>query len=525
MRILMKLFYKILISVVLILSAFVSADVRLPSIFSDNMVLQQNTSVPIWGEAYPGEIVKVKASWGVSNSIKTNKKGKWYTELKTPEAGGPYKLKINASNQVLIENVLIGEVWLCSGQSNMFMPVGKYGKPYGGVESADEILSKPEQPMIRLFSDDNNKIWKKRRWQPARSDTIKDFSAVAYFFADSLYEELNIPVGVINISRGGSAIQLWTPREYALRNPFTRYYYQFYKNNRHKINAYKKELRELQAERKNNKKSVQFPEKLPHDLIIAKQFEKTSRLYNSLITPVLPYAIKGVLWYQGEANGKFEETAPYYGSMLKDLIKGWRASWKQEKMPWYIVQLPCWKSPIARNWPWVRQGQLWAAENISDVDIATICDFGDVNNLHPPQKCRVGQRLACLALVNTYGILITDSGPKVKSLYRSENVLKLKLDNCGSPIKLKGNQWKDLEIAGRDGKFYPAKATLKGNTAFISCDQVDEPLAVRYGWEGVFEPSLFNEAGLPAPSFAIKLEHKGKYSFIKKSFNASQKIK
>jgi hypothetical protein len=210
-----------------------------------------------------------------------------------------------------------------------------------------------------------------------------------------------------------------------------------------------------------------------------------------------------------------------YGSMLQSLINAWRANWKKKQLPFYIVQLPCWNSPTATNWPWVRQGQLIAANSNDSVEVATICDFGNTKKLHPPQKQQVSERLARIALAKAYHKDIVYSGTAIQSAHREGMFVRVKFETGSSSVKLKNNSWNNLEIAGPDGIFHPAEANFRANEVIIKSDSVDNPRALRYGWDAVFAPSLFNEAGLPSSPFAIELDSNNNFQLMKNTFNIS----
>jgi lysophospholipase L1-like esterase len=430
----------------------------------------------------------------------------------------PRELKVGSH---ILKDVLVGEVWLCSGQSNMEMPVGDLenatyngGGAYRGVENWRQETALPDRVELRLFRDDKQPAWKARGWRHCEGEDLSSFSATAYFFGKVLQSKLDVPVGLIDVSRGGASIQSWTPKNFALLNPVTRYYANVFQQHRDQINAFNQANEKARLAREAGKKDSVFPPPLPPDLALANRFGGVASLFDHFIEPLAPFAVRGTVWYQGESNGDCPESAQAYDSMLRDLIDGWRARWGKPQMSWFLVQLPGWNSPYSVHWPWVRQGQLIASQNIPRVSLVTTCDLGDGADLHPPQKSEVGERLAKLVLARTYGKNLVCSGPVVKSVCRSDAKLCVEFATGGAPIYLKGGAWNNVEIAGEDAVFHPATATFTNAVAMVLSDAVKYPCALRYGWTNEFRSSLFNEAGLPASPFALVVEPGGTFRFL-----------
>ncbi len=508
-------------AVALLVSA--RAEVTLPSIFSDGMVLQAGVPVVIWGKASPDETVSVE----FANQKKTctaDATGRWCVTLDALSVSAqPRSLKVGSR---VLTDVLVGEVWLCSGQSNMEMPVGDLGDApyngggaYSGVENWQQEIAMPDRPALRLFRDDKQPAWNARGWRHCDGKDLRAFSATAYFFGKALQQKLGVPVGLIDVSRGGSCIQSWTPRDYALRNPVTRDYSNLFQQHRDEINAFNEANERARLAREAGHKDAVFPAPLPHELAVANYFDGVSSLYDNFIEPIAPYAVRGVVWYQGESNGDFLETANHYDSMVRDLIEGWRARWGQAHMLWFLVQLPCWDSHYSVNWPWVRQGQLLVSKTVPDVHLTTTCDLGDDTNLHPPQKREFGERLATLVLARTYGKNLVCSGPTIESVRRLGAKLRVEFATGGAPIRLKNRTWDNVEMAGEDGVFYPATTTITDAVVVVSSEAVKVPCALRYGWTNMFHPSLFNEAGLPASPFALVVGPDDSFRLLSKEGN------
>lgn len=510
----MNRFLSIIAILTLVHGATLAKALTVPGIFCDHMVLQRERLVPVWGTADAGDEIVVTFA-GQKKKCRADANGKWAADLDPmPASAEPRELTITANNPksgtktIKCTDVLVGEVWLCSGQSNMHFIVGKRDK-FPGVEHGDEEIAKPERPGLRIFSDDGDKAWENRGWQRCGGEALARFSATAFFFGNALHRELQVPVGLINVSRDGTSVQVWTRREFALRNPFTKHCVELEAKHRDDINAFTKAQRDARLARQAGRTDVREPVPLNNELELSR-FSRVAKLYDSLIEPLAPYAIRGVIWYQGESNCSSLETAQAYGSMLRDLIEGWRDRWHQPQMPWHVMQLPCYAGAESEAWPHVRQGQWEVARDLSNVSLASYCDMADPTLLHPPQKLEAGERLARLALAKTYGKTIPCEGPKLKSLRREANSLVAGFDDGGAAITLRGGAWNDVELAGEDGIYRPAKATFNGNVATITSDLVGAPEAMRYGWRAVFTPSLFNGAGLPAAPFAMFIGNDGK---------------
>ncbi len=490
-----------------------ASALQMPSVFSDHMVLQREMPVPVWGTAEPGAQITVafapstgSGQAGQQKTATAGADGKWRIDLDPLAASSEgCVLKVFSNLKSEIENrhfidVLVGEVWLCSGQSNMYQPLGGVDWAPDGIGGAEQELQKPDQPMLRLFCDDAHPLWKSRRWQSARPETLRAFSGTAYFFGDRLRSELKVPVGLMNISRGGSPIQQWTPAEYNRKLPVTAKYENINVQNRQRIQEYNQALNA--CSKWNEKMPGPRPEPpapLPEEIDAARSFYG-SKLYETLIAPQVPFAIRGVIWYQGESNARNVDVARHYDEMLKALIVSWREKFENPDMPFYFVQLPAWGTRESEHWPWIRQGMLNVLQTVDHTGMAVAADLGDFKALHPPRKQPVGERLALWALARTYGKSCVYSGPLPREVISEASGLRIRFDTFGSGLKVAG-AWKDLEVAGADRVYYPATATVGETDAAIVCPQVKAPVMLRYGWKGYFEPTLFNRDGLPATPF------------------------
>ncbi len=442
------------------------SQTSLPALFSDSMVLQQQQPVAIWGSDLPGTKVIVSGSWGKEGTAVTDVKGHWKLFLQTPQAGGPYNIEIKGSSKRIIKNILIGEVWLCSGQSNMQMPVkGNMNQPVLGSNETilhsnnDQIrmVSAPRSPSITPLDD------VKQKWIAASPATTGNFSAAAYFFAKKLQTILGVPIGIIHTSWGASTIESWMDKE--------------------ALSGYK---------------HIVIPEKLPE----TEANKAPTIMYNTMLHPYIGYTIKGALWYQGEAN---RENAHEYQSLFSTMIGSWRKQWLQGDFPFYFVQIAPFDYP-KMNAAFLREAQLKTMQTVKNTGMVVTLDIGEKTVIHPSQKETVGNRLAYWALAKEYGVKgVTYSGPVYKSMQKNANDrILLTFDYSEMGLTSFGKALTNFEIAGEDKIFYLAEAIISNEKAggvIVWNTQVKNPVSVRYSFKSWVEASLFNTQGLPASSF------------------------
>ena len=434
--------------------------VTVPAIFSDHMVLQQNAAVTIWGSAKAGEEVTVTPSWD-NKPVKTKASnlGKWSVKLNTPAAGGPYTVTIKGYNTIVIKDVLTGEVWLASGQSNMEWSAA------AGIDRGEQEVPKANYLEIRFFSvahqtADGPQLDLQGQWVVSTPETMKHFSAVAYFFGRELHQELGVPVGLINSSWGGTPGEVWVSKETIANDPV---------------------LREAAAQQKE----VEWGPVQP------------GKAYNAMIAPLIPYKIAGALWYQGESNTSAPEA---YATLLPALIKTWRSEWGYE-FPFYFVQIAPYKDYGPYAGALLRDAQRKSLST-PNTGMVVVSDIGNNDDIHPRNKIDVGVRLANLALNKTYGRTERPaSGPLFREMKVEGRKVRLFFDYAEKGLVSKGKELKNFEIAGEDQKFVKADAKIEGNTVVVQAKSVKKPVAVRYEWNNAVEPGLFNKAGLPASSF------------------------
>lgn len=460
-------------------------------LFTSHAVLQRDVEIPVWGTANEDE--KVTVTFAGQSVTTTASGGKWLVRLKPMKANaGPQTLTISGSNKVTVDDVLVGEVWICGGQSNMAWPLAR--SPGGPA-----IAAKINAPQIRLFkvptyqsAEPQESI--KATWTPCDPKNAAAFSAVAYYFGRDLQKALNVPVGLIGSHVGGTAADKWISEKSLLAHP---------------------ELKDLIARQKQTEAAYD-PDKagLAFEVAMAKHKQAVaagakqskpptlagnpkgrgpSSLYHGMIAPLQPFAFRGVIWYQGESN---RGNPGQYAQLFPTLIADWRSAWNRGDFPFLFVQLP----PFNAIPPELREIQFDVWKKTPNTGMVVITDYGTPDNIHPPVKEPVGQRLALAARAIAYKEPITWSGPVYKSMDRTAEKAVIHFTSTGTGLKPEADL-KGFTIAGADGKFVPADAAVRGNTVEVSSPSVRQPVAVRYGWANAPEVNLFNQEGLPAVPF------------------------
>lgn len=487
--------------IILNIQLSIQGQVKLPALVSDNMVLQQNAKVNLWGWASPNEKINIRLGWqNTPIEIAANSEGNWKVTLDTPQGSETsYSIQIEGSNKIVLNNILIGEVWICSGQSNMFFPVGKEeGTWKTGVKNYEQEVVNANYPTIRVFTVLTNASPKPLdnvtgSWAACSPNTIKTFSAVAYFFGRDLYQKLKIPIGLISSSWGGTKAEAWTSQPVLEGNTdFLPILEEDAKNEKLYQEKLEKYYLDLKNERIANNNDLSKTElKKPK-----KEANKTSYvLYNAMLHPLINYTMKGVIWYQGESNsGK----AKLYQTLFPAMVENWRNDWKQGDFPFYYVQI----APHKGQTPEIREAQLLSLKKITNSGMVVTTDVGDANNIHPIDKQTVGHRLALIAMAKTYNEKkLVYSGPIYNHMKIKKGCVQLFFDYTESGFKKTGEALKEFEIAGEDKIFYPADAKIEGKTVIVSSEKVKNPIAVRFGWKPIPEPNLFNAENLPASPF------------------------
>lgn len=440
------------------------ADIKLPAIFCDGMVLQQKMDAAIWGTASHNSNVEVMTSWNNKTyTTKTNGKGKWKLFVKTPEAGGPYYISLSDGKEIKLNDILIGEVWLCSGQSNMVMPLkGFISQPIYG---SNKTIVNATNDNIRLFTVERNTSLQELdnfsgKWLACNPENVSNFSAAAYHFGKMLQEVLQVPVGLISSNWGGTIIESWM--------------------NENAVKEF-----EWIPKADANKKAIH---------------REPTVLFNAMIAPMAGYTIKGTLWYQGEAN-RFEPKK--YEKLLPGLIKSWRSEWGIGKFPFYYAQIaPYNYNKTGFNSALFREAQLKTSTSLENIGMISLMDIGQKNTIHPANKQVVGERFAYLALAKTYEIKgFAYSGPVLRNMDIKGPIVKLTFDFAENGLNTFGKELINFKIAGKNKLFYPADVTLTRQGITLFSAFVPEPVAIRYAFDDFVVGELFNTEGLPASSF------------------------
>jgi len=445
----------------LMLSHSTFANVTLPNVFSDNMVLQRNTEITIWGWANPQEEVVITPSWNHGEyKIKANNQAKWEIKIPAPKEGGPYTISIKGYNEIVLKNILIGEVWICSGQSNMEMSAS------WGIKNGDEVVKNATNSNIRFFSipkltatSPQNNV--SGNWTECTSETMKYFSAAGYFFAKRLQEDLkNVPIGLISSNWGGTPAEIWTPEE-VIQNDAV-----------------------LLESGKTRKEESYGP-------------NQPGRAFNAMIYPLVGFKIAGVIWYQGESN----VGSTVYDKTFSALITSWRKLWNYE-FPFYYVQIaPYQYGEDHFGGVEIRNAQRKVLQEVPNTGMVLTTDISTVDDIHPKDKKTVGTRLANMALVKTYKTNFDlVNGPLYKGIKIEKDKVIVAFDYAEG-LYFKDKRTSQFEIAGINNVFYEAAARIKGNTVLLQSKKVAHPVKVRFSWKNTAQSDLFNQAKLPASSF------------------------
>ena len=478
-----------LLSGVLLFSAAIIAipqtkgEVTLPALFSDHMVLQGGAAAPVWGWSDPGEQVTVLIGQQKKTAV-AGADGKWMVRLDKMPPGGPTTLTVQGKNILTIQDVLIGEVWCCSGQSNMYFFVGQIGQ----IKNFQK--EKADLPKIRMFKEESGPATEPQgkpvgSWVICTSQSIRGFSAVAFFFGLNLHEKLQQPIGLISTAMGGTPIEAWTSLEAQKSAPELKPMLDSWNARVEKFRpAAEATASGTAAVPENPRQTAHFP----------------GNLFNGKIAPLIPYAIRGAIWYQGEANASSPIGAQRYAVQLPVLIQDWRARWGQGDFPFAWVQLPNYYTERESGWCALRESQRRSL-NVPNTGMAVTLELGEPGNLHPQNKRDVGYRLSLWALAKVYGQKIPFSGPLLAEYKTTPGAIICTFQHTDGGLKAREGELKGFMIAGADQKWVPAQARIEGEKVIVSSPEVPQPVAVRYGWTCVAEASLVNGADLPASPF------------------------
>jgi len=474
------------------------ADVTLPALLADHMVVQRGLPVHVWGMAAPHEAVSVTFR-GETKSATADDDGRWSVYLSPGEAGGPFPMTIKATNTITLNDVLVGDVWVASGQSNMEFPMT-------ALANAQVEIAAAQFPRIRLFmvkhkpADYPLEDVESKGWAACTPETVADSSAVAYFFARNLQQKLGVPIGLVESFWGGTAAESWTSlhslsadaslmpvfaaRAKTLDDESTTVLHQ---------QREEREFQQALAQAKAEGKPLPWRQWHPDFAAWA-----PAALYNGMIAPLTPFAIRGVIWYQGESNSG-PDRAPLYARLFQTMIRDWRNAWGEGDFPFLFVQIANWNTEPGELWPEVRNAQRQALA-LKNTGMAVTIDIGDPVDIHPKNKQDVGLRLALAARAIAFGEKVEWSGPLYRQMTQEEHALRVWFDHAGG-LMAKGVELTGFEIAGADGKYSAAEAKIDGTSVVVSSPTVQTPISVRFGWAANPNCDLFNKEGLPASPF------------------------
>lgn len=502
-----RLFHMFLFAGLIVSQA--SADVRLPGFFGDHMVLQRDIPIPVWGWADAGEQVSLQIDGGKPAQATADADGRWRAKLPVMKAGGPHTLTISAANRIVVKDVLIGEVWLCSGQSNMEWPVAR------SLNNEAEIAA-GDHPQIRHLkvarvTAGHPRDDLKSAWQICSPATVGNFTAAGYFMARELQKELGVPIGLLNSSWGGTRIEPWTPvagfeQVPALNDILTQVrrtlpddpeYQAGLQKHIDAMTAWMTEAKAALADGKPAPLSPEFP--VAHKPLTA--HTSPTAIYNAMMHPLVGYGMRGAIWYQGESN---HSEGMLYHEKKKALVAGWRSLWGIGDFPFYYVQIAPYRygsedpKILARFW----EAQATSLE-IPNTGMVVISDIGNLSDIHPQNKQEVGRRLALLALKNDYGRkALVASGPTFESLAIEGSKLRVRFSNSAGELKSRdGQPLTHFEMIGEQAAFVSANAEIDGDSVVLTAPNIKEPAAMRFAWHKLAEPNLQNGAGLPASAF------------------------
>lgn len=491
------------------LHAQATQGLEMPAVFSDHMVLQAGKSVPVWGWARPGSKVSVRIA-GQQHHTSSDAKGRWSLNLSALKAGGPHEMQVSGGKTLRIHDILVGEVWLGSGQSNMAMKVR-------GCDNAKAEIATANFPQIRMFTVARTASKTAQRnckgsWVVCSPSTVKTFSGTAYFFGRRLHQELSVPVGLINSSVGGTPVEAWTSMPVQAKTPALRALLtgwhkrgedwkpitdaQFQK----RLRNWQKRVEKAKA---NGKRKPRRPSK-PSDPTLSTGHP--ANLYHGMIHPLIPYRIRGALWYQGERNAKSLQSAQLYKTQLPLLISDWRTRWGQGDFPFLFVQLPNFKKRQAdpnqtSTWAAMRDSMLHSLQ-VPNTGMATTIDVGMAKDIHPKNKQAVGSRLAQWALASVYDQPIPATGPLFRNAEYRDGSAFVSFQEGGGSLQIQtGDALQGFALAGKDQVFQFAEAEIQGDTVRVWHPTIPHPVAVRYAWGDNPACNLGNTAKLPASPF------------------------
>lgn len=483
------------------------ANVTLPDVLSDSMVLQRGAHVPVWGKADPGEAVTVGFA-GQTKKTVAGADGSWRVNLDPLKANPtPATLTVSGKNRIELKDILVGEVWLVAGQSNMQFTLAETKEAAAAIAAANNSL-------IRLFNVNRQVAFKHKppplaTWRPSTPDSVRDFSAAGYYFAVELQKELNVPVGIINSSYGGSQAEAWTPVEYLLASDELRPTVErtkLWDEERPRVKTeYEEKIKQWRADADKAKAAGARPSPSPSVPDALREYRVASSIYDGMIAPLIPFPVRGAFWYQGESN---EERAQQYALLLPTMIRAWRERWGIGDFPFGIIQLPNYRDPkpepADEAWSHIREAQRRTASSTRGAGLIVTIDVGEAHDIHPKNKLDVGRRMARWALADVYGRKLTATGPMFRNAKVAGSKLVLTFDDVGQGLRIRdGDKLEEFAVAGVDHKWRWAEARIVGRDRVeVWSPDVPAPVAARYAFNNnPRRPNLTNDTGLPAAPF------------------------
>lgn len=480
------------------------AAVKLPTLLADHMVIQRGLPVHIWGKANAGEVVSAsfrgETKVGAADAL-----GQFHLYLSSGAAGGPFELTVRGANEIVLKDVLVGDVWVAAGQSNMEWPVRWAGAPEAEIAAARHPRIRLFRAMHRVSEFAADDLWGKP-WAPCGPETVADFSAVGYHFGRFLQQRLDVPIGLIQIAWGGTPIDSWTSfaslTADAALMPALAEWAKMMREHPAALLRYQQECRKWEAAAAQAKAARKpFTEPPPVKPVGPEGPWKPGVIFNAMVKPASSYPVRGVIWYQGESNTSADR-APLYGRLFRTMIEDWRHAWNQGDLPFLFVQLAGFTAPDSQ-WPELREAQRQAL-GAANTGMAVAIDLGERDSIHPKNKQEVGRRLSLVARAMVYGEQLVYAGPLFLRTTREGGAIRLWFDHTGGGLVARGGGLRGFEVAGADRRWMSAAARIEGKTIVVSSPTVRTPLYVRYGWADFPDCNLYNAEGLPAAPFGSR---------------------
>lgn len=482
-------------------ASWTQAAVKLPTLLADHMVVQRDVPVHIWGKAEPGESVSVTFR-GETKTALTDPLGEFQVYLTAGTAGGPFELRVKGANEIVLTDILVGDVWVAAGQSNMEWPIRWAGAPEAETAAAHHPRIRLFHAMHRVSEYAYDDLWGKP-WAECSPESAAGFSAIGLHFGRNLQEDLNVPIGLIQIAWGGTPIDSWTSygalTSDASLMPALAEWAKMMRDHPAALLRYRRDAKRWEAAAARAKAAkVAFSEPPPAKPVGPEGPWKPGVIFNGMVAPATRFAIRGVIWYQGESNTALSR-APYYSRLFRTMIEDWRRAWGLGDLPFLFVQLAGYDADSESNWPELREAQRHALSQ-TNTAMAVAIDLGERDNIHPKNKREIGRRLSLAARALVYGEPIEWSGPLFRRVTPESAALRIWFDHAAG-LTSRGGDPRGFEVAGEDRRWFPASARIDGATVIVASPQVPAPRYVRYAWENFPGVNLYNAENLPAAPF------------------------